>query len=93
MILAPVLLFPSDPQLCAISHILGVLQVGLQTRKLSRDTQVFAHLLSMDLVAPDLSDLTKGHFLEFTGPGGDLGGGGGRVCFPDLLITALKHIV
>lgn len=44
-------------------------KVGLQTRKLSRDTQVFAHLLSMDLVAPDLSDLTKGHFLEFTGPG------------------------
>lgn len=41
-------------------------KVGLQTRKLSRDTQVFAHLISMDLVPPDLSDLTRRHFLEFT---------------------------
>eukprot|EP00435_Cladocopium_sp_Y103_P024108 s1745_g5.t2 len=44
-------------------------KVGLQTRKLSRDTQVFAHLISMDLVPPDLSDLTRRHFLEFTAPG------------------------
>lgn len=47
-------------------------KVGLQTRKLSRETQVFAHLLSMDLVPPDLTDLTRQHFLEFTEPSGSL---------------------
>ncbi|CAK9101505.1 unnamed protein product [Durusdinium trenchii] len=41
-------------------------KVGVQTRKLPRDSQVFAHVLSMDLVAPDLNDLTRRHFLEFT---------------------------
>ena len=35
--------------------------------------QVFAHLLSMDLVPPvDLTDLTRQHFLEFTEPSGKL---------------------
>ena len=35
--------------------------------------QVFAHLISMDLVPPDLSDLTRRHFLEFTEAPGVLG--------------------
>ena len=38
--------------------------------------QVFAHLISMDLVPPDLSDLTRRHFLEFTEAPGVLGIGG-----------------